>query len=161
MTYSLSGEYIGISSITTKSGKVLLENTMDVYITMQDGSTYYASQSTTPARMNMFKYGYYYYDLHLLDQNFMGNLEIEAELNLQLGLLMYGNHINSIRTRNGVLSFNITGDDPYIYMDSNNSAGHFDTRYTAIQFTMRTTSTTKGEIFFISGNATGHNGEQC
>ena len=161
ITYSLTGDYIGISSLTTKSGKVLLENTMDVYVAMQDGNVYYASDSTAPARMNMFKYGYYYYDLHMLDQNFYGSLEIAEEKDFDEQLLMHGNHIKGIKCRNGALSFSINGEDPYIYADTNNPSASFDASYTAIQFTMRATSSTKGEIFFIAGGVSGHNGDQC
>ena len=160
MTYSLTGDYIGISSLTTKSGKVLLENTMDVYVAMQDGNVYYASDSTAQARMNMFKYGYYYYDLHMLDQNFIGNLEIAEQKELSAQGFMYGNGIKGIKCKNGIVSFTISGDDPYVYADANNSATSFDTKYTAIQFTLRATSSTKGEIFFVAGGAPGHNSDQ-
>lgn len=160
MTYRLTGENPGISALTTKSGKVLLENTMDAYVTMEDGTTYYSSKSSVPARMNMFKYGYYYYDLHFLDQNFMSNMDATEERDIDESLLVYGNQMKNIRCRNGILSFTITGDDPYIYADVNNNLSHFDASYTAIQFTMRATHSTKGEIFFIAGGVSGHTADQ-
>lgn len=161
MTYKLTGDSIGMSALTTKSGKILLENTMDAYITMDDGRTYYASDSSAPARMNMFKYGYYYYDLHFLDQNFLGDIEIAEEYDLDESGFTLGNGIKSIRCRNGILSFTISGDDPFIYADTNLSMTQFDSSYKAVQFTMRATSSTSGEVLFIAGGVSGHSGEQC
>ena len=162
MTYALTGDNIGVSSLTTKNGAVLLENTMDVYVTMQDGITYYASNSTTPARMNMFKYGYYYYDLHFLDQNFLGSSAEGESYDLDETLFLHGNQIKNLKCTNGVISFYTTGNDPYIYVDPSltQTGASFDSSYNAIRFSVKSTSSIGGEVFFIAGNATGHNGDQ-
>lgn len=162
LTYSLSGSNIGVSSITNKHGEVLIENAMDVYITMEDGKTFYASGSTSAARVNIFKYGYYYYDMHFLDQNFLGNITPTAEMDLDESEFVHSNHTRNLKSKDGVISFFISGDDPYIYADPSDTTDKcsFDAKYNAIQLKVKTSSATLGEIFFIAGNTSGHSGEQ-
>ena len=163
MVYNLSGDNIGIASLTAKGGGVLLENTMDVYITMENGLTYYASNSSATARMNIFKHGYYYYDLHMLGQNFLGGDEGVDIYDLKEGLFIHAHDINNVKCSNDVLSFTTSGNDPFLYVDPNttDAGGMFDSTYTTIRFTMKSTSSKSGQVFFIAGGATGHSGEQC
>ena len=51
-----------VSSIDNKAGGNYIENTMDVFVRMTDGTTYYASQSDKDAIANIFRMGYYYYE---------------------------------------------------------------------------------------------------
>ena len=163
LTYALNGSNIGVSSITTKNGDILLENTMDVYITMQDGKTYYASKSATAARVNMFKYGYYYYDVHFMEQNFLGSSEISSIKDMDESAFVGTHDVKNLKCTNGVVSFYVNGGDPFVFADPTNvtDKNSFDTSYNAIRFTIKSTSSTKGELFFIAGGATGHNAEQC
>ena len=71
LTYNLSGtdnSFYGLERLENLSGGVFLENTMDTYVRMTDGNTYFASGNT--ARANLYDQGYYYYDLRVLDQVF-------------------------------------------------------------------------------------------
>ncbi len=40
----------------------------DTFVTGKDGRIYYTSKSGTDARFNAFRLGYYYYDVHIMDQ---------------------------------------------------------------------------------------------
>ena len=51
-----------VSSITNKHGGTYVENTMDVFLRMSDGTTLYASDSMDDAIANIYKMGYYYYE---------------------------------------------------------------------------------------------------
>ena len=60
-----------VSSISNKYGVDYITNTMDVFIKMTDGTTYYASNSTNNATANIFRLGYYYYENRIEGQTFM------------------------------------------------------------------------------------------
>ncbi len=59
-----------VTKLTNKSGVPYVENTMDVFVKMQDGKTYYASNSTVSATANMYRVGYYYNEVRLEEQVF-------------------------------------------------------------------------------------------
>ena len=163
MIYNMTGSNIGITSLMAKGGGVVLENAMDVYVTMENGSTYYASNSTSSARMNTYKHGYYYYDIHMLGQNFLGGAESGTEVyDIKESLFIHAHDIKNLKCSDGVISFTTSGNDPFVYVDPNttDSGGYFDSRYTTIRFSVKSTSSTGGELFFIAGSATGHSGEQ-
>ena len=61
VTYDLVGSKL-VESITNRVGGVYVENTMDVFLRMTDGTTYYASQSDKTPVANIFRMGYYYYE---------------------------------------------------------------------------------------------------
>ena len=60
-----------VSSISNKSGVNYIENTMDVFIKMNNGDTYYASNSSNDPIANIFKLGYYYYENRIEGQSFV------------------------------------------------------------------------------------------
>ncbi|MBO7406981.1 MAG: hypothetical protein J6V14_05065, partial [Clostridia bacterium] len=72
LTYKLSdvGGFSGLGKLENRSGGVYLTDTMDSFMKTTDGSVYYAGD--TLARANLFDQGFYYYNLHLLDQFFGG-----------------------------------------------------------------------------------------
>ncbi len=72
--YALKGKP-GVAYISNKDGKNYIENTMDVFVTLTDGKTYYASSSDTDATANIFRLGYYYYEMRFEDQIFHGELK--------------------------------------------------------------------------------------
>ena len=59
-------------TITDDSGNAYVKDTMDVYVETSNG-TYYASNSLKKATANIYRYGYYYYDIHTYGQNFIEN----------------------------------------------------------------------------------------
>ena len=65
-----------VSFINNKSGASYIENTMDAFVTMTDGSTVFASKTSTNTTTNIFRYGYYYYEVRLEEQVFSDGLNI-------------------------------------------------------------------------------------
>ncbi len=82
-THSFSDKLVG--SIKNSEGKAYIENTMDVYVKMVgNDSLFYASKSANPALMNVYRYGYYYYQVLIDNQDFTSNFKVEKELDLEL-----------------------------------------------------------------------------
>lgn len=86
LTYSTSANSNKlVSSIKNSSGKSYIENTMDVFVKMKGNDTlFYASESVSPALMNVYRYGYYYYQILLDGQEFTSQVNVEKELDLGL-----------------------------------------------------------------------------
>lgn len=83
-THSFSDKLVG--SIQNSEGKSYIENTMDVFVKMAGiDQPFYASGSQVPTLMNIYRYGYYYYQVLLDNQNFTNEVTVEKELDLGLG----------------------------------------------------------------------------
>ncbi len=59
-----------VTKLTGGSGGVFLEDTMEVYVKTDDGKTYFAGTFKENARVNIYRMGYYYYDVHMLGHGF-------------------------------------------------------------------------------------------
>ena len=59
--YALNAEGDILATVSNKRGGVYVKDSMDVFVKMKTGKTYYSSASSTSARSNSFHYGYYYY----------------------------------------------------------------------------------------------------
>ena len=60
-----------VAYIQNTKGNTYLQNTMDVFMRMTDGNVYYASQSTAVSDVNLYRFGYYYYEGLFEYQNFI------------------------------------------------------------------------------------------
>ena len=155
-----------VTSITNKNGGVYVKDTMDVYLTLEDGTVVYSSSSSKDARPNIYRLGYYYYDVHFLDQDFMGKLNVVGEP-LNVNMKSYFTNFNKIsgtkwRENNSILEMKCDGGDSYISMPYNNDGcfSYSASDYNAITFKMKTTSATKGQIYYLAGNADKHTDSQ-
>ncbi len=99
-----------VTALKSASGKTYLGNTMDVYVKMNDGKVYYASQSTAQARTNVLKLGYYYYDVRILDQNFFSDFEVLDEKKIQLASYDYYADMKKPKISGGVLKSEVTSN---------------------------------------------------
>ncbi len=162
LQYSLSKESQQlVRHIKNNNGNSYLENTMDIFIT-SNGKTYYASSSTEKTDANAYRLGYYYYDLHLQDQNFYGNMKVVSQKSFSTSIFQNSNQVSNLTTSNGVISYTASGDDPYVFSPYSN-----DTRYcfaaesyNAITFSAKVTVSTTGHIYFAAGGSTYHTPEQ-
>ena len=59
-----------VESIKNTKGATYVQNTMDVFVRMNSGNTYFASGSTKTAEVNLYRFGYYYYEGLFEFQNF-------------------------------------------------------------------------------------------
>ena len=80
LDYALSNnEDQQVTSLKNKDGHTYISNTMDVFVTMENGKTYYASKSTAPTTANIYRFGYYFYEMRLEEQLFVNDFNINDE----------------------------------------------------------------------------------
>ncbi len=148
-----------VTAIRNRKGYPYLQNTMDAFVRMTDGQTYYASDTSTSARPNTLMYGYYYYEQHFFDQDFAGAYEIVASEDVNIRhFRAYSPHVADVQFEEGVLSFSISGSDPFVYTTDKLSFPVSD--YNAVQITIRTTHALNAGLYVVSGVETGHTAAQ-
>ena len=112
-----------VSSLTNKQGATYVEQTMDVFVRMTDGYTYYASESNKNAEVNLYRFGYYYYEGLFEYQNFIPKefpVTNEKDIKIKSQLTSYLEVQPSYDSENDVISFEITSiTDPRIFYEKN------------------------------------------
>ncbi len=158
-----SNEKKQVLALRNAHGKAYLTDTMDVFLTMADGSTYLASESTASPHTNIYRLGYYYYDAHVMGQNFMGGAEISKEMPfITTKTSVRSNQVSDFSVKDNVITYTANGSDPYVYTINNKSKEGLcfpAAEYNAIQFSVKSTAT-EGHLFIIAGSQTGHNPNQ-
>ena len=108
-----------VESIKNTQGNTYIQNTMDAFVRMKDGGTFYASQSTTNAEANLYRFGYYYYQALFEFQNFVPkNYETEGGTTIHLKNQFSKTDGISRGKEGDALTYMITdADDPKIFYD--------------------------------------------
>ena len=138
-----------VTSLTTPGGKAYLQNTMDVYVKMEDGNTYYASGSSAAGTANIYRLGYYYYDVHLADQNFINSVTVTKGHALNISGLRKANDMTDPVVTDGILSSTIlSSSDAFIYGNLKFRTDEADN----LQVTMRTTGVSEVQLYLKIGS---------
>ena len=152
-----------LSAITNKNGNAYIQDTMDVYVLMEDGTRVFASSTKNDIRTNIYRIGSYYYDVHFLENNFLGEFKENKSVDLDASLFtgrsagIGGFKCNS----KGEIRFAVSGGDPYFYMGGGENQFTFSAEeYNAIQFSVKTTNADQIQIYYLSGDKTGHTDDQ-
>ncbi len=163
LEYALSQEQKQlVTCLKNAAGKTYLENTMDVFVKMKDGTTYYASNSISDATANMYRIGYYFYEMRFEEQGFT---DPDAKLDTKrIRHTSYEKtkHIASLEVADGELVITNAADatDPYVIFgtDMNYAAD----KYTMLEITMKSDAKADAhaQLYLIAGAATGFNAEQ-
>ena len=155
--YPLTADEQRLVTINNKAGNSFITDTMDVFIKMKDGGTFYASQSTRSAIANLYRLGYYYYDVHFYDQDFVNKLEITHTKGLSLKRFDKHTDMTGIEIdKNNVLHSTIQSPyDPQIRAEKHVNID--TTRYNALRITMKTDYTSTVSLFLIAGEQKGFN----
>lgn len=128
-----------VAGLYNTQGVAYLTNSMDAFV-VTGGDTLYASQSGVSARGNIYRFGYYYYDIHFLDQGFLPSTyefdESAGSYNLLAKARKPSSHdIESVGMVDGVLTAIVESpNDPYFHWSIKYDAED----YNAVQITMRT-----------------------
>ncbi len=168
-----------VSHISNKDGHAYIKDTMDVFVRMTDQSVYYAGKSVdSRATLNIYRYGYYFYENRLEGQTFVNSSGRVKERTLPIhgvylpefnedGSYARGSHdVNNFdmfeRTVNGEtvkgFSYEITGNDPYIIF-TNFKVKAED--YDFIEVTIKAPEVTgASEIYIVAGGSTTFNSKQ-
>ena len=107
-----------ISSIGNKAGGNYIENTMDVFVRMTDGTIYYASDSDKDAIANIFRMGYYYYENRIEGLSFNDGYKFvdgkEKKLNCGANNILRYNMTEYIGVEDGGIAIRVTNNqDPW------------------------------------------------
>ena len=156
--YTLTAQENQLVSITNKAGKSYIKDTMDVFIKTTEG-TYFASESQRAAVANLYRYGYYHYDVHFYDQDFVNETTITAEKAISLKQFNKKTDMTDPEVINGVLTSSITSPyDPQIRAEKMKAVSTSD--YNALRITMKTDYTSTVSLFIIAGSYKNYSEEQ-
>ena len=146
-----------VTSLTNKSGNPYIQNTMDVFVEMENGNTYYAKDSIKDTFPNIYRFGYYYYQMRLEGQNFVKETEETSSQKVQHTSVVSKHQIKSVKKSDGILY--VTNEDSvndaFIVFTQNISMDA--EKYTVLEITMRADENTSSalEVFYIAGGHTG------
>ena len=150
-----------VSYIANKNGGVYVENTMDVFLRMSDGSVYYASDSMDNAIANIYKMGYYYYENRIEGLTFTDGYKFvenkPKKINHTSSNIIRYNSVEfvGVDAENGGITLQVTDNrDPWIAFGNVNYSAE---DYNVLAVTMKAdgTFTTGMDTFFVAGDSTG------
>ena len=126
-----------VLSLKNKAGNSYVENTMDVFVRMTDGGTYYASDSHVNGIFNIYRYGYYFYEMRVEEQDFSGSAEIKNAKKIDFRRANEKNAVSSLKFEDGVLKIQNETDavDPWVVLSRD--IGLDAKKYTVLEFTMK------------------------
>ena len=159
LDYVLEANDSQLLSISNKNGTPYIENTMDVFVKMQDGSTYYASGSERPAVSNLYRYGYYYYDVHFYDQNFVNESKVKGSRTVPLSLFNKTVDMSEPVIEDGILKLTITNPlDPQV--QGNQLKKLNAEKFNSLSITMKTEKISSVTLFVAAGEYKSYNSKQ-
>ena len=149
---------MNVNRLTNTKGASYIENTMDVFVKTDDGETYYSSKSTHSAAMNIYRYGYYYYENRIEGQVFIPEIQTLKSISVNHLKPSSSNAIGNKSTSNNEYSYTITGSDPYvIYNDLYITASEYD----YVELTVKATqASATSQLFIWAGSATDYTSTQ-
>ena len=151
-----------VSGLYNHNGIAYLTDTMDAFVITERGDKLYSSHSGNSARGNIYRFGYYYYDIHFLDQGFLPSVyefdESAGSYDLLAKARKPSSHdIKSVALNDGVLTAIVQSTyDPYFHWNVKYNAED----YNAIQIIMRTEYASNVTLYLRAGSYGGFNGDQ-
>lgn len=107
-----------LSYLKNKSGATYIENTMDVFLRMSDGSTFFASESVDNGLANIYRLGYYYYENRIDGLSFVSQRSITAEEPIKHLATKHYNDVEELSRSDGILVLRVTdNEDPRFALD--------------------------------------------
>ena len=159
LEYLLSGEKDQmVASLSNTKGNAYITDTMDVFVTMANGSKYYASTSSEQTRVNLYRLGYYYYDVHLLEQDFIGETKVVNSVDVDVNGFTGYKCTSQPVIKDGVASATITSqEDPHIIDES----GVFNAdEFNNLQFSFKSGCVGFITLYIQTGSNKGHTNSQ-
>ena len=155
-----------VSSLKNTKGNSYIENTMDVFVRMTDGNTYYASQSGKSAEVNLYRFGYYYYEALFEFQDFMPK-DLEISNPTEIPANKFSETRNTIKRSAVQDAGNTDGkkamfyeiasvDDPYFYFTDLYGLGIFAENNDYLVITAKVVGDCTGAQLFVASD--GNNG---
>ena len=146
-----------VKALKNSKGQSYLAETMDVYVTNTAGTKYYASGSCEQARVNLYRLGYYYYDVHILEQDFVNSMTVENSVSVPIESFTGYKHVSKPQISNGELTATIVNqEDPQVFAATNSPASDFN----YLQFSYKGKSVGAITVYIIAGDKNTHNNAQ-
>ena len=138
LVYKLRGsESQLVTALKNKNGLSYIENTMDVFVKTKSGNTYYASESLIDTATNVYRLGYYYYDVRLENQDFAPAPVVVSEKEIPFEFKSY-KHLTPPKEKKGELMTAVRGgNDPYMVL---NNISYSAEQYAYLQLTLKVES---------------------
>lgn len=150
-----------VGTLNNKNGNAYISNSMDVFVRMTDGSTYLASGSSANAVLNIHRFGYYFYQMRVEGQDFVGALESKSSVDVDLSKPSAKGDLKTCKYKGDCLELvNMTGAaDPRVTFDSFSVSAD---QYTVLEITMKAdaNASSNADVFFVAGSATNINSNQ-
>ncbi len=152
LRYPLTGHLSG-SSLTTPGGHAYLTSLSEVYIRNTDGKVFSLTDTGIGERMNIYRLGSYYYEVHMLDG--AAGYEVLQAKDINIKMFRSGNSIDNIRQTGEGVSFTVSSSqDPSIVGGGNLSIDA--AVFNALEITLSTTDSTVAQIYLAAGENTGN-----
>lgn len=161
-----STDELNVRDIANKDGISYAHDTLDVFIKTQDNKMYYSGNSSTSARMNTTRLGYYYYETHIRDLGFGERIsedsfqqEVSSTTEVKIDAGWAVNQMSQpVYDKGGVTFKAVDTYDPYCFITNLDTEGA-ESDY--LEVTINSTgTTTSAELFISTTSGKGFNGEQ-
>ena len=149
LNYGVSSFYDQqVSYIKNKNGASYIENTFDVFVKMENGNIFYASKTSKPTTMNLYRFGYYMYEVRLEEQDFYNGINENGSFYIEDLTPKAANNINAKADSDGALDIYIKKtEDPFIVFKNLSYSG--DThKYIEITIRSDAKTTRSGSFYF-------------
>lgn len=156
MTYARSASSAQlVESLENTQGAAYITNTMDAFIRMKNPSTgelntFYSSTSSYSAEVNLYRFGYYYYQGLFEFQNFVpANVEYtkEEDLNIKYFNNEASHNIKGKKDGSDIGFWITDSSDPYIVY---NGFSYDTTEYNALSITVRSEGGATGGMLRVN-----------
>ena len=159
------GEFFGVNWLKNKNGGAYLHDTMDVFVRMKDGKTYYASNSTQKVHSNVYRLGYYYYDAHIIGQDFLSGFDVNNVIDVPIEKLNRpGNGVGTWKSKGDYIQWETTAGSSFFWMayfTSDKDVYQFSAdEYNTVQFSFKSDHCTTATVWYVAGSQTAHNTAQ-
>ena len=142
----------GLMTVRNKLGKLFLENAFDPYIRTTDLKYYYGSSSIGGSDTNIYRMGYYMYDVHVFGGDFFANgSEVVNSKAVGFNSMSSTAMIEVLEKTPVSLKYKVTdASDPKIYFEGLSRYNLDSKKVSFIKFTMKSELCTGGQIFVIT-----------
>jgi hypothetical protein len=106
-----------ITSLTGKNGGVFLENTSTAFIKTAAGRTFYSAGTAVGASTNIYRQGYYFFDVHVYGADFTGGItDYDKKMPIDPTSAASYAMTEKVSAEGGVLTYKVTDAvDPRVY----------------------------------------------
>ncbi len=135
------------SGLTTPGGNAYLQALSEIYIKTTEGKTFRLTDTGIWERMNIYRLGSYYYEVHMLDG--VPAFDVLQSQDINIKMFRLGNDISKITHGEDGLSYTVTSTtDPQL---SGGTLSVDTSVYNALEITISSTASSSGVMYLAAG----------